>query len=889
MDALSQLKASLTDRYDIEREIGAGGMATVYLARDKRHDRPVALKLLNPELGAVLGVERFLAEIRVTANLQHPNLLPLFDSGEAEGLLFYVMPFVEGESLRARLDREKQLPVDEAVRMSVALANALDYAHSHGVIHRDLKPENILLQSGHAVIADFGIALAVSKAGGNRITQTGLSLGTPQYMSPEQATGDRVIDGRSDIYSLGAVTYEMLTGEPPHSGTTSQAIIARVLTDKPRSMRSSRPAIPEHVEAAVQHALEKIPADRFSTAHEFAEAMLGHSTPGTTAYFTAAHAGSVQQSKPTWRSRLRDPLVIGLGVVALGALGFAASRGSVQASAPRVVRFALSARDSLKPYDQYPWPAAISPDGGTLVYSVLGEAGPSFYSLRTDQLDPRPVPGTQGAFQPFFSPDGQWLGFEIGDKLRKVRLDGSAPTTITQASSANGSDWTVNDEIVIGSEGKTRGLSVVNASGGELTEIVKPDSSKGEFDYLWPIAFPDGKRFVFTIWSGTLGGTTLATVSIDGGEVSRLGLKGIRALAVIERTLVYVQADGSVMGVELNRSGKGLAGKPSSVLDPVPVIASNNGNSGIFVSPRGALVTSRGGTSSKLAWLTRGKQPTLISSEVRTFASPRLSPDNTRLSVVIGDQGRGDVWIHDFETGTMTRLSSVGAASAPAWTPGGKQLMYAGLGDTNRFAIWSQSADGGSGAEKVIDSKGLTQGVEVAPDGKSLLYSTYYNNSWEVFRVPLEGKRESIPYMTGPFNELGPRFSPDGKWVALATDESGRGEVYVRSYPNPSARIQISVAGGGQPIWSADGTRIYYRSGNTLILSASLSTSPTLRVIARDTVVTAESVGRADNASGGYDVAKDGRLLFLLTNKDDYQLIVVPDWITELRQRLRKK
>jgi Tol biopolymer transport system component len=215
--------------------------------------------------------------------------------------------------------------------------------------------------------------------------------------------------------------------------------------------------------------------------------------------------------------------------------------------------------------------------------------------------------------------------------------------------------------------------------------------------------------------------------------------------------------------------------------------------------------------------------------------------------------------------------------------------MFAGLGDTNRFAIWSQSADGGSGAEKVIDSKGLTQGVEVAPDGKSLLYSTYYNNSWEVFRVPLEGKRESIPYMTGPFNELGPRFSPDGKWVALATDESGRSEVYVRSYPDPSARIQISVAGGGQPIWSADGTRIYYRSGNTLILSASLATSPTLRVIARDTVVTAESVGRADNATGGYDVAKDGRLLFLLTNKDDYQLIVVPDWITELRQRLRKK
>src|SRR6058998_2139854 len=232
MDALAQLKTSLVGRYAIDREIGAGGMATVYLARDLKHNRKVALKVLNPELGAVLGVERFLSEIRVTANLQHPNLLPLFDSGEAEGMLFYVMPFVEGHSLRAKLQAEKQLPVDEAIHIAIAVAGALDYAHHHGVIHRDLKPENILLQAGEPLVADFGIALAVSKAGGQRITQTGISLGTPQYMSPEQATGDRALDGRTDIYSLGAVLYEMLVGDPPYLGSTSQAIIAKVLTDK---------------------------------------------------------------------------------------------------------------------------------------------------------------------------------------------------------------------------------------------------------------------------------------------------------------------------------------------------------------------------------------------------------------------------------------------------------------------------------------------------------------------------------------------------------------------------------------------------------------------------------------------------------------------------------
>src|SRR6185437_15677287 len=270
---IARLTATLADRYFIERELGAGGMATVYLAHDVKHDRDVAVKVLRPELAAVIGAERFLAEIKTTANLQHPHLLPLFDSGEADGLLFYVMPFVEGESLRAKLDAEHQLPIEEAIRITLAVASALDYAHKKGVIHRDLKPENILLQQGEPVISDFGIALAVSNAGGARVTQTGLSLGTPQYMSPEQATGDRIVDARSDIYSLAAVLYEMLTGEPPHSGKTAQAIIARVLTEKANSTRTMRETVPEHIDAAVLKALAKLPADRFASAADFTAAL----------------------------------------------------------------------------------------------------------------------------------------------------------------------------------------------------------------------------------------------------------------------------------------------------------------------------------------------------------------------------------------------------------------------------------------------------------------------------------------------------------------------------------------------------------------------------------------------------------------------------------------
>ncbi|MEX2280909.1 MAG: serine/threonine-protein kinase, partial [Gemmatimonadota bacterium] len=275
MDVLERLSARIGDRYAVVREIGAGGMATVYLAEDLKHRRKVALKVLRPELAAILGPERFLSEINVTANLQHPHLLPLFDSGEADGLLFYVMPFIEGETLRGRLQRERQLPVDEAIRIAVACASALDYAHRHDVIHRDLKPENILLHEGQPLVTDFGIALAISNAGGARVTQTGLSLGTPQYMSPEQATGDRVIDARSDIYSLAAVLYEMLVGDPPHVAGTTQGIIAKVLTERPPNVRAYRDTVPEHVDAAVQCALAKLPADRFTTAGAFADALTG--------------------------------------------------------------------------------------------------------------------------------------------------------------------------------------------------------------------------------------------------------------------------------------------------------------------------------------------------------------------------------------------------------------------------------------------------------------------------------------------------------------------------------------------------------------------------------------------------------------------------------------
>ena len=305
-DPFERLKTALADRYAIQEEVGAGGMATVYRAEDLKHDRRVAVKVLRPELAAVVGAERFLNEIKVTANLQHPHILALHDSGEAGGFVYYVMPFVDGESLRDRLNREKQLSIDESIEITRAVASALDYAHRHDVLHRDIKPENILLHDGQPVVADFGIALAVSAAGaGTRLTETGMSLGTPHYMSPEQAMGDRELDARSDVYSLGCVAYEMLAGEPPHTGPTAQAIIAKVMTEEPRRLTLQRRTVPPHVDAAVLRAIEKLPADRFPAASQFAEALISPgavtAAPAETLASTAAVLLHVGRSRRAFR------------------------------------------------------------------------------------------------------------------------------------------------------------------------------------------------------------------------------------------------------------------------------------------------------------------------------------------------------------------------------------------------------------------------------------------------------------------------------------------------------------------------------------------------------------------------------------------------------------
>ncbi|MGI8844043.1 MAG: protein kinase domain-containing protein [Gemmatimonadaceae bacterium] len=449
-----RVTAALADRYRIERELGQGGMAPVYLAEDLKHKRQVAIKVLKPELAAVLGAERFVQEITTTAALQHPHILPLFDSGTADGFLYYVMPFIDGETLRAKLDRETQLSVDEAVKITTEVADALHYAHEHGVIHRDIKPENILLANGRPMVADFGIALAVSAAAGGRMTETGLSLGTPHYMSPEQATAEKEISARSDIYSLASVCYEMLAGQPPHLGGSAQQIIMKIITEQPLTVAQFRKTVPENVAAAVAKALEKLPADRFESAAKFAEAL---ANPGFRTTSLSGAGRSAGLAAP-WH---RDSRTVALGLVATVALSAALwlSARPTSVSGPSEYDVALPDRarftgDTLVGF-------AVAPEGDFVVYESAGRGRAELWYRSLRDGTTRPIPGSEGGKNPAISPDGGKVAFVSraagAITIALLPVAGGAPVTPAPATSDAQILWRDDGRLlVLGGDGTLR-------------------------------------------------------------------------------------------------------------------------------------------------------------------------------------------------------------------------------------------------------------------------------------------------------------------------------------------------------------------------------------------------------------------------------------------------
>jgi serine/threonine-protein kinase len=877
-DAAQRLASALADRYRLERELGQGGMATVYLAQDLRHDRQVALKVLKPELAAVLGAERFVQEIKTTAQLQHPHILPLFDSGSADGFLYYVMPYVQGETLRSRLDREKQLGVDEAVRLTRDVADALDYAHRHGVIHRDIKPENILLHDGRPMVADFGIALALSAAAGGRMTETGLSLGTPHYMSPEQATAEKEITARSDVYSLASVLYEMLAGQPPHLGGSAQQIIMKIIAEPVAMVTSLRKSVPPNVAAALMKALEKLPADRFATAAQFAEAL---AKPDYTLPATGAMAAATPASR-TRRLRAAVPW-------ALFAATAAVLAGALLRSEPRpVTRERITLWRGAPPPGGVGYALAVSPDGNTIVY-VDSMGGPLMAKDR-DQLDATPLTGTQGATTPTFSPDGQWIAFAAEGKLKKVPRLGGSPITLADSTPPVFGSIAWLDDGTVAFNNASYALMAVGQDGGPTRRVAPgPDSSQYGVGNLTPL--PGGR--VLAVWcTPSCASASLVVVDLHSGHVTNVMEETFRGWYLPNGRLVFVRRDGGMFAAPFDLGKLAFRSPPAPVLDGVQA---SGGAVQMQVGGDGTLIYATGaaGAGCRVVRVTRGGAASVVDTawtfEQGSDFGLSLSPDGRRLALGILAGGQSDVYVKQLPAGPLTRITFGGVNERPTWSADGSTIMYAYRRDGNdTLRIRARRADGVGAETAPVHIRRAAATVERTLYSNRLIVRLGMPPSRDVVSYTL-GADSALPLMADDrYQEVAPALSPDGRWLAYASDESGRFEVYVRPYPAVNTgRWQVSASGGTEPQWSHSGRELFYRDATDGFIAAQVLPGPAFTAGRQTRLFSAQSF-ISDFTNRVYAVLP-GDSAFLFVRAVQAQdaassLVLVRNWFQELER-----
>jgi serine/threonine protein kinase/Tol biopolymer transport system component len=878
-----RLIAALADRYRIERELGAGGMATVYLAEDLKHDRKVAIKVLRPELAAVIGAERFLKEIKTTANLQHPHILGLIDSGNADGSLWYAMPFVEGESLRDRLTREKQLPINDAVRIATEVAGALDYAHRHGVIHRDIKPENILLHDGSALVADFGIALAASTAG-TRMTETGMSLGTPNYMSPEQAMGEREITARSDVYALGCVAYEMLVGEPPFTGPTAQAILARVMTEGPRALTAQRKSIPPGVEAAVFTALEKLPADRFASAAAFAVAL---SNVVPTAQRARPGSSEPPRSAPPRVRRISTavPWIL-CGAAAIGMAMFAFQSWRRPANAEgEVVRAILE----LPAGTELSYPSvALSRDGSRIVVSARQGDRNILFQRALDNLAFAAVPGSEDGSRQFISPDGKWVAFASNKMMRKVPLDGGPAADIAKAAWAGG-DWTEDGSILYSPDYMT-GLWRVSAGGGSPERLTVPDSAQGELAHWWPQLLPDGDHVLFTAFRTPVERARIEVLSLKTGKRTVLLEGGVAGRYVTAGYLLFARNE-ALYAVPFDVRRLKMIGQPVPVIQDV-AMKLVDGRAAFGVSDNGTLAYIAASTfvpDLELVWVNRRGEASASITAPGRFTGPALSADGHRIALAIARPGEPTgVWVIDPARGTRTALTPGGAMDfAPLFTPDGNHVIFASTRPI--FDLYMRTTDGSSPATPLLVTSFDKVPESITADGRFLLFENHLLPHYEIWAAPLDGTGAAKSLLKSSAGDLNsPRISPNGRWLAYTSNESGRKEVFLCPYPAvTSARRQASADGGTDPRWTSAGRELVFRSGQRMM---TVTVDPVSGQLGAPTELFR---GNFENPALGsaYDVAPDGERFLMLhrpVGAEPRQVVVVTNWFKELRRLVPK-
>ncbi|WP_434479136.1 protein kinase domain-containing protein [Gemmatimonas sp.] len=798
-----RLSTALGRSYRVERELGAGGMATVYLAHDLRHERDVAIKVLHPDLGAALGADRFLAEIKTTAKLQHPHILPLLDSGAADGLLYYVMPFVRGETLRARLERESQLPVAEALRLAREIAEALGYAHALGVVHRDIKPENILLQDGHALVADFGIALAVQQAGGARMTQTGLSLGTPAYMSPEQAGAEKTLDGRSDQYALAAVLYEMLAGQPPFVGPSVAAVMARLMTERPKPVHEQRASVPAAVSAALARALEKLPADRFVNCAEFVRALGDTDTASAAAIRTQAGA------RGWWR------LVAGGAAAALLAASVwwmgqqqrrdPGDRLPVQGAllVPPRLSFARSLGDRA---------IGVTDDGREVIFSArAGSTDPvsRLYIQRVDEDSATAIPGTEELTAPAPSPDGRWLAANnASGRLVIVPLRGGAADLRPLAEGTfNFLAWADDGTLVL-SRGDFLTVERLDPATRTLTALVKvPDPG------VWVQAVLAGGKRALVVRGGNSAKTgTLVLLDLTTGAMTTVLDAQVAAARLTPGFLVVQVAGGDVQLVPFDERRGVVAGEPVTLARGVFQVG-GNGSTQLAAARRHPMVVYGGRDLTRLVLVDRDGGATPATARAGEWHRPSFSPDGRRLLADLSGEDGRNVWAIDLATGVPTRVTTARNGHDAIWAPDGRSFVF--LSDeSGPLGLRRGTLDAAARAESLYTGPlaGAPTGwhpasgdllVSAVPEGRS---------NMDVMRISAGGRGPvSVLYGEATSDEISGAISPDGRWLAYASDVGGRSRVYLRPADGSGTAVTVTPEGGKEPLWSRDGRALYFR------------------------------------------------------------------------------
>jgi serine/threonine-protein kinase len=875
-DVIERLNAALEGRYAIERELGQGGMATVYLARDVRHDRSVAIKVLKPELAAVIGAERFLAEIRTTANLQHPHILALFDSGDADGFLFYVMPFVDGETLRDRLDREKQLPVEDAIAIASAVAGALDYAHRHDVIHRDIKPANILIHDGQPVVADFGIALAVSNAGGGRLTETGLSLGTPHYMSPEQASADRDLTAQSDVYALASVTYEMLTGTPPFSAPTAQAVLMQILTEEAKPVTTLRKSVPPHVESAIDRALEKLPADRFTSAEGFARAL---GDPSATEERRAVRSAAAQ--RPGWQ-RVAWP------AIALLMTGVAAWSWMVRPNETTgpVLRMGLLEEGLPTLGSTGAGTVAISRDGNQVALIHSGADGRAALSVRPfDSFGRRLIASAEVIGSVAFSPDGDALVFHDGESIRTISLEPGDQASQVLAPSFDltnlrGVHWDPDGYVYF--QDTDYNLLRIPAAGGSPETLWRPADGR----ILAPNAvLPGQEAALVEISAGRFNGAiAVGVLEFETGRLDTLTVGAFPRL--VDEFVIWMDLESETLyGQRFDVATRRLTGPARALLDGVYT----SRYAWLFdISSTGTLVHQvLARADENLISVSRTGERTETGLRVPSGLGLRLSPDGTRVVFETQSGDGSDIYVLDLSSGTRNRITFQQTAYYPAWSTDGTRVAYYNIVDGVYDLYW-KNADGTGIEESLLASPSNEIEVVFLPGGEQIVVRQGDRGRADVSDIyvydvgdPDSGR----PITAGEGNAVSPMVSPDGRYIAYASDELGVAHVFVRSIENPDELHQISDVPSGEPYWSPDGTELFFRTTTRLVVAPiSLESGFSRLGPAVDLFDVSDLLGNPNHTS--YAVLPDGETFLFMKNPRVVETRVVINWMDEVRERM---